>query len=87
MSKKQEVIDKIARLVSEEFNGDYKAAFNHYDESKDDKISSEELTRLLVDAEIGSRLTRWAYIREIVDELDKDEDGLITWGEFVDALG
>lgn len=85
--QKQEVVAKIARLVAEEFKGDYRLAFSFYDSNQDNRISKDELTRLLVDADIGSRLTRWAYIRGIVDALDTDNDGHISYREFADAVG
>lgn len=79
---KQELRDKVAALVGARFGGDYRAAFGHYDGNNDRTISKDELKALLGDAGVGSSWTRWAWAAGIIEELDADGDGLISWPEF-----
>ena len=79
---KLEVEKKVSALVAARFGGDYRAAFSHYDSDTDGTIRKDELKVLLADAGIGSGLTRWAWASGILDELDKDGDGGISWAEF-----
>lgn len=79
---KREVEEKVSALVASRFGGDYRAAFAHYDSDGDGAIRKDELKLLLADAGIGSGLTRWAWASGILDELDTDGDGGISWAEF-----
>jgi hypothetical protein len=45
-------------------------------------IGKDELKALLSDAGIGSGLTRWAWANGIMEAVDKDGDGNISWAEF-----
>jgi Ca2+-binding EF-hand superfamily protein len=79
--------DKVSKLVTDQFGGDYHKAFDHYDSDvKDGKISRRELTKFLGDAGVGNRLTRSAWVSGIIAELDTDKDGSISEAEFVDVL-
>lgn len=80
--KKQEIDDKVTALVHGRFGGDYKAAFAHYDADGNGVIDKDELKALLSDAGIGSGLTRWAWAKGIMGEVDTDKDGCISWAEF-----
>jgi hypothetical protein len=74
--------DKMAAFVDAWFNGDYRAAFDDYDADRDGVLSRDELKRLLVDAQIGTGLTRWRWANGVIAELDRDHDGRISWDEF-----
>jgi Ca2+-binding EF-hand superfamily protein len=80
--KRQEIDDKITALVKARFDGDYRAAFAHYDADSNGTIDKDELKLLLKDAGIGSGLTRWAWAKGIMGEVDTDADGGISWAEF-----
>jgi calcium-binding protein CML len=79
---RKELAEKVAALVATRFGGDYRAAFGHYDANGNGVISKDELTALLSDAGIGSGLTRWAWAKGVIGELDADGDGTISWAEF-----
>ena len=79
---RKELVEKVAALVATRFGGDYRAAFGHYDADGNGVISKDELSALLSDAGIGSGLTRWAWAKGVIKELDADGDGNISWAEF-----
>jgi Ca2+-binding EF-hand superfamily protein len=81
-AQRKELQDKVNRLVAARFGSDYDRAFGHYDRSKDGTISRDELLTLLVDAGIGSWLTRGIWADGILAELDADKDGKISKAEF-----
>lgn len=81
--QRQEIDEKVTALVTARFGGDYRAAFGHYDADGNGVISSEELKALLKDAGLGSGLTRWAWAKGIMAEVDTSGDGSISWDEFV----
>ncbi len=85
--QKNELRDKVGKLVRDEFGGDYHKAFDHYDSDVEDgKISGRELVKLLRDAGVGNWLTRGAWASGIMAELDTDKDGSISKSEFEEAL-
>jgi Ca2+-binding EF-hand superfamily protein len=83
---KQELREKVAALVAARFGGDDRAAFAHYDANNDGLISKDELKTMLGEAGVGSSWTRWAWAAGIIEELDANGDGLISWPEFAAAL-
>ena len=79
---RRELADKVAALVKARFGGDYQSAFRHYDADADGTITRAELKKLLSDAGVGNLLTRSAWAKGIVGELDRNEDDAISWEEF-----
>ena len=79
---RRELEEKVTALVATRFGGDYRAAFGHYDADGNGLVSKGELKALLKDAGIGSGLTRWAWADGVIDALDADGDGHISWAEF-----
>ena len=83
VEQRREIQEKVSRLVTERFGGDYQKAFDHFDsDHKDGKISPTELRQLLKDSGIGNWLTRDAWVEGIISELDSDGDGMISAAEF-----
>ena len=80
--KRREIDEKVTALVKSRFGGDYRAAFAHYDADGNGVIDRDELKALLKDAGIGSGLTRWAWAKGIMGEVDTSGDGAISWAEF-----
>lgn len=78
----RELKEKVGKLVSTKFGGDYKKAFEHYDKDKDGSVTKGELVALLSDAGVGNGLTRGIWASKIIDRLDQDSDAAIQWAEF-----
>lgn len=79
--EKKELVEKITRLVTDRFGGDFPKTFEHYDGNRDGKINRAELLSLLKDAGIGNLLTRGMWADGVLGELDTDNDGQITADE------
>lgn len=92
MSKEQEeLVQKIQALLQKQY-GDtslegMRKLFEAYDKDQDQNISAGELEQLLKDAGVGNSLTRGAWVKGIVKELDEDGDRKISWDEFSKAIG
>jgi len=84
--QKQELEEKLLGLVAARFQGDRRNAFTYYDADRDGRIGKEELKAMLADAGVGNGLTRWAWAKGIIEELDKSGDGTISWDEFAAAI-
>jgi len=86
-AQKQELTDKVVKLIADHFGGDWHKAFEHYDNDKrDGKINKTELGQLLKDAGIGNWLTRATWADGIIAALDTDKDGTISGPEFEAVL-
>lgn len=79
---RRELEEKVEALVKSRFGGDYRTAFGHYDADGNGVISKDEMKALLSDAGIGRGLTRWAWAKGIIGEVDTSGDGNISWDEF-----
>lgn len=84
-AERQELIEKVSKLFAEKFGGDYRQAFDHYDCDKKG-IDQPELMVLLEDAGLGNWLTRGLWARGIIQALDADQDGVISFTEFESVL-
>ena len=78
---KRELEAKVTALVTSRFGGDFRAAFAHYDADGSGVITKDELRKLLADAGVGTGLTRWAWVGGVIDALDADGDGGVSWAE------
>jgi Ca2+-binding EF-hand superfamily protein len=74
--------EKVSALVQAQFGGDNKKAFEHNDANHDGKVGKDELMTLLHDAGIGNFLTRSTWAAGVIEQLDTDGDGSISWPEF-----
>ena len=80
----EEVVRKAAQLARDRFEGDYRKMFDHYAQKlpRTAQIDSDELTKLFEDADIGQFLTRGQWANSVMDELDTNHDGFISYLEF-----
>jgi hypothetical protein len=78
----RELKEKVGKLVTTRYEGDYRKAFDHYDRDKDSTITKDELVRLLSDAGVGNALTRPIWAGKIIERLDRNIDDAIAWHEF-----
>ena len=82
--EEEELKTKIHKLIKEKFDGDYQKGFDHYDkvDGEDSKIGPSALEQLLADANVGNWMTRTLWVEGVLNALDKDKDGAISWDEF-----
>ena len=87
--EEEELKTKIQKLIKEKFDGDYQKGFHHYDKTdgKDSKIGPSALEQLLADAHVGKWMTRTLWVEGVLNALDKDKDGAISWDEFEGDFG
>jgi Ca2+-binding EF-hand superfamily protein len=90
-SKEQaELVEKIQKLLQKKYGDssveNMRKLFDEYDRDKDQKISPEELERLLKDADIGNSFTRGAWVKGVIGALDQNADKKIDWEEFTAAI-
>lgn len=84
---RQEVIADVTAFVGRKYGGDWKKAFDAEDEDGDGRLSTVELTTILAKAGVGVLLTRWAIALEVIQAVDTDGDGYISWPEFQTIAG
>ena len=86
--EKKELIGKLEGLVRERFDGDFKTAFDHYanKRSQSGSVDADELSELLSDAGVGNAFTRSFWVDGVMAEVDKDNDGFITYSELQSIL-
>jgi Ca2+-binding EF-hand superfamily protein len=90
-SKEQaELVEKIQRLLQKKYGDssveNMRRLFDEYDRDKDQKISPDELEKLLKDADIGNSFTRGAWVKGVIGALDQNADKKIDWEEFTAAI-
>ena len=81
---KRELKEKVTALINQRYGGDWDRAFRHYAglSGIDGVVEPSDVKQLLKDADIGNGMTRGAWTSGIMDELDTDKSGGISWGEF-----
>lgn len=88
--EQEELVEKIQKLLKKKYGDssieNMRKLFDEYDRDKDQKISADELERLLKDADVGNGLTRGAWVKGVIGALDKNSDKKIDWDEFTAAI-
>jgi Domain of unknown function (DUF4157) len=84
-ANEKELKEKVGKLISSQYGGDYKKAFDHY-AGKDGAVDAFGLKSLLTDAGIGNAFTRGLWVDGILKKLDTNKNGKIEWSEFSAVL-
>lgn len=77
----RELKEKVAALVTERHDGDYKKAFEHY-KNENGTVSQHELVKLMSDANVGDKQTRSVWASQILARLNVLHDREIECSEF-----
>ena len=78
----RQFLEKVQAHVRDNFQGDYRKAFEHYDRNKDEAISSAELKEFLSAIGITGPLALRLWASGIQEKMDSNRDALISWDEF-----
>ena len=78
-AKEAELVRKVQGLVTQRFEGNYRTAFDHY--GTGGRMDEDGLERLLKDAGVGNFATRGSWTAAIMEKLDGDRDGFISFAE------
>ncbi|MDI1243573.1 MAG: EF-hand domain-containing protein [bacterium] len=78
-AREVELVRKVQGMVAERFDGNYKTAFDQY--GRDGLMDEKGLERLLKDAGVGNFATRGTWTAAIMEKLDGDRDGFISFAE------
>jgi Ca2+-binding EF-hand superfamily protein len=88
--EQEELVAKIQKLVKKKYGDasveNMRKLFDEYDRDKDQKISPDELEKLLKDADVGNGLTRGSWVKGVIGALDTNQDKKIDWDEFTAAI-
>lgn len=83
LTDRDKLILAVSQMVKAVHGGDWKAAFKVYDKDRDGLISADELNDVLLHSGVGNFLTRGAFVRGVMREVDSDENGLISFSELM----
>lgn len=81
----KELVTKLARLVKKKYGGNPKNAFDSH-AGPDGLMSKSELKDLLEEAGIGYGVTRGTWAEKIIETVDTNGDGKISWLEYQAAI-
>lgn len=82
MISKEHVVATITEFVTRVYLGNWRAAFDHYDDDKDGRVNRADVLVLLNDSGVGSKLARGMIAGAIMKATDANHDGEISWDEF-----
>ena len=86
-ANEKELQEKLTKYVEDNFDGDYDAAFEHFDQDGDERINRSELSEALKDIGVGNFLTRGAWVDGIMEKLDQSpQDGTLSHEELIDGV-
>ena len=78
-AREAELVRKVQAMVADRFGGNYRAAFDNYGDGG--RMGEDGLERLLKDAGVGNFATRGTWAAAIMEKLDGDRDGFISFAE------
>lgn len=86
--KKEEVLSKIDTYVQTRFGGNFRKAFDHYDQltGQNGTVTKEGVMQLLADANVDTRVFGFSaagkYADQLIEAIDLNKDGAVDWPEF-----
>ncbi|WP_228852023.1 EF-hand domain-containing protein [Aegicerativicinus sediminis] len=80
MDTNDSILEKIQILITKYFSSPQEA-FRFFDKNSDGKLSSQELVKLLKEAEI-SGFIRGIVARKLIESYDTSGDHYVDWEEF-----
>jgi hypothetical protein len=79
--------DKLISFIEINFNGDYDAAFAHFDGNGDATLNRKELSKALKKLDVGNFLTRSAWVDGIMEKMDNVvQDGQLSYDELFNGF-
>lgn len=81
----KELLFKLSKLVTNEYQGSTEAAFYDFAGS-DQLLGASELEDLLAAADVGNFVTRSSWANAIIKKMDTSGDKRISWAEYVQAV-
>jgi Ca2+-binding EF-hand superfamily protein len=84
MFTKEIILEKIQNLITNHFQTP-EEAFAFFDKDSNAKLSRMELVTLLKQADLSDAMTG-IISKRLMDDYDKDGDGLMDWREFKMAI-
>ena len=79
-------VTRAKEWVATTFNGNYRAAFDHFDTDRDGKLTGNDVAVMLAAIRVGNLITRHGLAQMVISRLDTDGDGYLSWAEFEAAL-
>ncbi len=80
--ERAELIAKVTEYVDTVHSGDWESAFDAADRDNDGRINTSEVNDVLRHSGVGNFLTRSTWSRKVMEEVDSDCDGYISFDEF-----
>ena len=80
----QFLIEKINTYVKNECNGDYSNALSKFDINGDGVLDSDELWYALAAMDVGSYMTRSAWVKGIMDYFGEESSPSVALAELLD---
>lgn len=79
--RERELHQKMTAYVDNHFDGDARAAFNHFDRNHDGRLGRGELKGALKTIGVGNGFTRGMWADGILERLDTSGDRALSWPE------
>jgi Ca2+-binding EF-hand superfamily protein len=86
MTEEQLIIEAVTDYVARVHGGDWQKAFAAADKDGDGRVNAPEIAGVLQLAGVGYSFTRGTISRRVVRRVDGNQDGFVTFSEFLQAF-
>ena len=86
MTTRESIISDVTAYVVRVHGGDWRAAFDAEDTDRDGVLTSDDIIRILGKAGVGYRLTRGVIATQVLQEMDFNQDGGVSFDEFLKKM-